>query len=209
MWISGAGAPITHRKSLPSHPPLHGRVRLIGIYDVMSVPIGCCILLLILWQFSESESYIYIKGRQERWQTMAALRADTEDQLVFGSGDSLNAKQRQLFQLQQQPRGWQTIELASVDSHAICNDGKASHFYNAFTPMHVLIYYLTLVAKETKRTGVINLCPVWTGKPRHGVPSPLPYGELGHGSLPLRNGLQSICHQYFPWKEIWKKTYQN
>lgn len=39
---------------------------------------------------------------------------------------------------------------------AILNAVKASHFYHAFTPMHFLIYYLTFIAKETQRTGVIT-----------------------------------------------------
>lgn len=46
---------------LPSHPPPQGTVQVIGIYDVTSVSIGSFTPLLILWQFSESESSVYIK----------------------------------------------------------------------------------------------------------------------------------------------------
>lgn len=85
----GPWAPI----SLPSHPP-QGRGRLIRIRDVMSITIGCFLLLLVLWQFSGSASYIYIKGGQGRWEMAPALRVWGPALCSRGSGSS---KQWQLF----------------------------------------------------------------------------------------------------------------
>lgn len=205
--------------SFPCHPSPQGTVRLIRMYEVMSITIGCFILLLIFWQFSGSESYIYIKGGQERWETASALRADTEDQLcvlgtpwIQSSGSFLSY-----------------ISSLEGDNHwnclAIFSDAKTSHCYNTFAPMRFLIHYLTLpswVVKETQRMRLLFLTrlnretKVWrhTLNDRTGpklvtchlahVPSPFLSGKLWYCSLALRNWLQPTCHQNFTWKVIWK-----
>lgn len=150
--------------SLPSHPAPQGRVRLIRIYDALSTTMGCFTLLLISWQFSESESYICVTGGQERWETASALRAGTEDQRCV-LGTPWIQSNNGLFSY---------ISCREGNCPQSClvmfGDAEALHVYTTFPPMPALII-ASLDHREVLMRRKERGCyfwPIWTGKPRHG-----------------------------------------
>lgn len=129
----------------------------------MSVPIGHFILLLIFWQFSESESYINIKGVQERWEMASGFRADAEHGRSF-LGTPWIKSNDSFFNYISGLEGDQGSELVSV----------VSRYLMTVRP-HICLMPLvpgTSIAITSLYDRVANegyyLWCVWTGKPRHG-----------------------------------------